>query len=321
MSARRVADQLGTGASFGATRGGVSARRQAMAATTGAPTAGAPDSRLRTLPLTHLVPTRFNPRRAFGTEEDLREFGLKLKKKQLQPAVAVTREAYLELWPDELEHLGSAQYVIANGERRYRGSLAAGLPTLEVVVDDEVARSRADFLDAVLSENNDREDLNPVERAFGIRTMVEQLGGKAKVAEHYEKSAGWVTQQMYLLDLAPELQELVAAGELPVRETRSLVKVPQDQQVQVWRAKVVQRTEEKAQPRPKQKRQRSDPAPRSAESFTAVKPTDARTAPSGEVIPAAFWSDPLWFDQQLRRYMSAENREKLIYLLQASDED
>jgi ParB family chromosome partitioning protein len=296
----RVADELGTGASFGRARG-ISARRQAVAATTGVPTAGAPDSRLRTLPIEQLVPTRFNPRRNFGTEEDLREFGLKLKKKQLQPAVAVTRSAYLALWPDEEASVGNAKYVIANGERRYRGSKAAGLTTLEVVVDDDIARSRADFLDAVLSENNDREDLDPIERALGIKTMVEQLGGKAKVAEHYAKSAGWVTQQMYLLDLSPELQELVSSGELPVRETRSLVKLPLEQQGPAWQARLAEREEERSLPRPSRtKALPSPPEPgaperksQHAETFTAVKnepeppPQQGReTAPAPQTFTA-----------------------------------
>ncbi|MFI9365971.1 ParB/RepB/Spo0J family partition protein [Kitasatospora sp. NPDC053057] len=286
----RVADQLGTGASFARAQGGVSARRQAVAASTGAPTTGAPDSRLRALPLTQLVPTRFNPRRNFGTEEELREFGLKLKKKQLQPAVAVTRDAYLKLWPGEAENIGGALYVIANGERRWRGSRAADVPTLDVVVDDEVATSRADFLDAVLSENNDREDLDPIERALGIRTMVEELDGKAKVAEHYGKSAGWVTQQMYLLDLAPELQELVSSGELPLRETRALAKLPVRQQVDAWRARSAEREEEKAQPRQPRNRQKQSsdadaPGSDAQPGFTAVKKsaTDGAAEASGAV--------------------------------------
>ncbi|MFE9393680.1 ParB/RepB/Spo0J family partition protein [Streptomyces sp. NPDC006784] len=281
----RVADQLGTGASFGRTRGGVSARRQAVAATTGAPTTGAPDSRLRTLPLTQLVPTRFNPRRNFGSEENLLEFGRRLKAKQLQPAVAVTQEAYLALWPDEADAVGEAAYVIANGERRYRASLAIGLPTLEVVIDDEVAQSRGDFLNAILSENNDREDLDPIERALGLQTMVDELGGKAKVAEYYEKSAGWVTQQLYLLDLAPELQELVSSGELPVRETRALVKLPPAEQATAWRTRSAKREEEKAQPKPRlgtrSAEEGSDPnRGQRTKSFTAVKeqPTDSGPA-------------------------------------------
>ncbi|MFE9341136.1 ParB/RepB/Spo0J family partition protein [Streptomyces sp. NPDC007063] len=284
----RVADQLGTGASFGRTRGGVSARRQAVAATTGAPTTGAPDSRLRTLPLTQLVPTRFNPRRNFGSEENLLEFGKRLRAKQLQPAVAVTQEAYLALWPDEADEVGEAAYVIANGERRYRASLAIGLPTLEVVIDDEVAHSRADFLNAILSENNDREDLDPIERALGLQTMVDELGGKTKVAEYYEKSAGWVTQQLYLLDLAPELQELVSSGELPVRETRALVKLPAAEQATAWKTRSAKREEEKAQPKPRREKRPAEAdveldGIQQRDSFTAVK---EQTAGSGSAEPA-----------------------------------
>ncbi|MBO8194924.1 ParB/RepB/Spo0J family partition protein [Streptomyces oryzae] len=345
----RVADQLGTGASFGRTRGGVSARRQAVAATTGAPTTGAPDSRLRTLPLTQLVPTRFNPRRNFGSQEDLREFGQRLKAKQLQPAVAVSREAYLKLWPDEADAVGDAAYVIANGERRYRASQATGLPTLEVVVDDEVARSRGDFLNAILSENNDREDLDPIERAQGVQTMVDELGGKAKVAEYYGKSAGWVTQQTYLLNLVPELQELVSSGALPVRETRTLVKLPATEQVAAWEARSAKREEEKAQPKPRRKRRDGatdtvdsgaqdttgftavkdtadggEPAPGS-EGFTAVKPgqasqdsklplPDQRPSTSGtrEDIP---WDDPDALCDLLVRKMARPDRVALTKLL------
>ncbi|WP_328891944.1 ParB/RepB/Spo0J family partition protein [Streptomyces sp. NBC_00316] len=264
------AGQLGTGR-FGSTQG-VSARRQAVAAATGAVTVGAPDSRLRTIPLDQLVPTRFNPRRNFGSDEDLLDFGLKLKKKQLQPAVAVTREAYLKLWEGEADSVGTARYVIANGERRYRGSQAAGIGTLEVVIDDDVAKSRADFLDAVLSENNDREDLDPIERALGIQTMVDELGGKAKVAEHYGKSGGWVTQQMYLLNLAPELQALVSSGDLPVRETRTLVKLPHDDQLRAWHDRALEREEERERPRIRRSTEQAPTPPTAAhDGFTAVK--------------------------------------------------
>ncbi|MFJ5926571.1 ParB/RepB/Spo0J family partition protein [Kitasatospora sp. NPDC092948] len=286
-------DKLGTGSAFARTQGGVSARRQAVAASTGAATAGAPDSRLCALPLAQLVPTRFNPRRNFGTSEELREFGLRLKRKQLQPAVAVTREAYLALWPSEAEVIGTAIYVIANGERRWRGSREAENPTLDVLVDDEIAKSRADFLDAVLAENNDREDLDPIERAIGIRTMVEELGGKAKVAEHYEKSAGWVTQQMYLLDLVPDLQELVSSGELPLRETRTLVKLPASEQMDAWRVRTAEREEEKAQPRPPRKPRTQPTAAKPPntpveQSFTAVKAatSEGAAASAAAVEPA-----------------------------------
>ncbi|MFI9778598.1 ParB/RepB/Spo0J family partition protein [Streptomyces sp. NPDC051956] len=286
-------DQLG-GGRFGNTQTRpVSARRQAVAEATGVATTGAPDSRLQTLPLEQLVPTRFNPRRNFGTDEDLKEFGRKLEVKQLQPAVAVTREAYLKLWEEEADAVGTHRYVIANGERRFRASQVAGLGTLEVIVDDTLAASRATFLDAVLSENNDREDLDPVEQAIGIQTMVEQLGGKARVAEHFGKSAGWVTQQLYLLKLAPELQDLVSAGVLPVRETRDLVKLPVEEQATAWANRLAARAEEKLAPAdPVEPRRDLSPSAPTAPVFTAVKnpQTEPPTAPTEPAQPAPFFT-------------------------------
>ncbi|MGW0948470.1 ParB/RepB/Spo0J family partition protein [Streptomyces sp. NPDC002623] len=195
---------------------------------------GKSDPLLLSLPLSKLVPTRFNPRRRFGTEEELREFGEKLAREQLQPAVVVSRAAYLKLWPEEAEHVGDASYVIANGERRYRASRIVGRPTIEVVHKEDVASSRAAFLDAVQSENNDRADLDPIERALGIDIMVTQLGGADQVAVYYGKTKGWVSQQRKLLKLTPDLQDLVSVGELPIRVARDIAGLPQEVQATAW---------------------------------------------------------------------------------------
>jgi len=227
-------------------------RRTSLASLAGAKVDTVPgqsDPLLLALPLDTMVPTRFNPRRNFGTDEALREFGQILTRRQLQPAVVVSRAAYLKLWPDEANNVGSAPYVVANGERRLRASRAVGRTTLDVVHNEGVAESKATFLDAVLSENNDREDLDPIERAFGIETMVTELGGADAVAAHYGKTKGWVSQQRKLLKLAPQMQALVSAGELPVRVARDIAGLPADEQAGAWAAEQRQREEAKAMPR------------------------------------------------------------------------
>lgn len=254
---------------------------------------GRSDPLLLTLPLAKLVPTRFNPRRNFGTDEDLRTFGLVLKKRQLQPAVVVSRAAYLKLWPDEAESVGNTPYVIANGERRFRASKAVGLETLNVVHNEAVAASRADFLDAVLSENNDREDLDPIERALGIETMVKELGGADKVADHYGKSKGWVSQQRALLKLAPDLQDLVSAGEMPIRVARSIAKLPSpDEQRAEWDAEQTRRAEPKA-PRPHtQAPSTSEAAPQRQAPKQAADPVPSPRAEPREVSRSAGPPEP-----------------------------
>ncbi|MFD4795928.1 ParB/RepB/Spo0J family partition protein [Streptomyces anulatus] len=248
---------------------------------------GQSDPLLLTLPLANLVPTRFNPRRNFGTDDDLKAFGLILKRRQLAPAVVVSRAAYLKLWPDEEPEVGTAQYVIANGERRYRGSLAAGLTTLNVVHNEDVAKTRADFLDAILSENNDREDLDPIERALGIETMVAELGGADQVAAHYGKTKGWVSQQRKLLKLTPELQGLVSAREMPVRVARDIAGLPAGEQAAAWTAETLRRQE----PKPAiQRRGKPSAAPDAAPAESTPvyrgKPADAPDgSPQGD-LPA-----------------------------------
>jgi ParB family chromosome partitioning protein len=202
---------------------------------------GKSDPTLLTVPLDRLHCTRFNPRRNFGTDDELREFGEKLKKEQLQPAVVVSRAAYLRLWPDEAERVGTASYVIANGERRYRASQLVGRGALEVVQREDVAASRADFLDAVQSENNDRKDLDPIERAIAIETMVTELGGADQVAVYYNKTKGWVSQQRKLLKLTPALQDLVTAGEMPVRVARDIAGLPPEVQATAWQEELERR--------------------------------------------------------------------------------
>ncbi|MGW0836552.1 ParB/RepB/Spo0J family partition protein [Streptomyces prunicolor] len=253
---------------------------------------GQSDLLLLSLPLDKLIPTRFNPRRRFGTDEELKEFGQKLAKKQLQPAVVVSRAAYLKLWPDEAERVGSVPYVIANGERRWRASQIVGRPTIDVVHNEDVAKSRADFLDAVQSENNDRENLDPVERAIGIETMVSELGGADQVAAYYDKSKGWVSQQRKLLKLTPELQDLVSVGEMPVRVARDIAGLRQADQAAAWQAEVEARAVAKAAPRAPRKpaprpvptlvQERAEPDP-----FTAVnqEPTDTGSPQEPDATP------------------------------------
>ncbi|MEU2873009.1 ParB/RepB/Spo0J family partition protein [Streptomyces olivoreticuli] len=242
---------------------------------------GQSDPLLLTLPLDKLVPTRFNPRRNFGTEDDLKDFGQKLSKRQLQPAVVVSRVAYLKLWPEEAGRVGSASYVIANGERRYRASQAAGRTILRVEHNEDVAKSRADFLDAVLSENNDREDLDPIERALGIETMVKELGGADKVAKHYGKTPGWVSQQRKLLKLTDELQALVSSGGIPVRVARDIAGLPATEQQAAWEAEQQRRVAAQRSPRPKRARKSAELAP---SRFTAVNREELASA-SEQVTP------------------------------------
>ncbi|AXK34661.1 plasmid partitioning protein [Streptomyces armeniacus] len=226
-----VADQLGTGASFGRARNGRSARGRAKAVAQG----DIPTYELVRLPLHEVSPTPLNPRRNFGTAEDMTRFGEELRHAQLAACVAVTADAYLTLWPEHREKIGDVAHVLVNGERRFRSALHVGLDGLDFVVRDDLAATREDFIDHLLKENLEREDFDVIERARGVQQMVEVCeqddpsGARARAARRLQRDRSWVTNQLALLRLPLEIQVMLSKGELPERDGRLLARYAKDQ--------------------------------------------------------------------------------------------
>jgi ParB family chromosome partitioning protein len=208
------------------------------------------------LRVSQIAATPLNPRQNFGSPQDLSDLGESMRVRQLQPVVAVSRTAYLKLWPDHEERIGAADYVLANGERRYRAAIHVGLDALDVLIREEVGDSRASFLDAVLSENLDRKNFDPIEEAQAVETMVQECGTAKAAAAQFRRHETWVSQRRALLRLTPELQEGVRSGELPVRIARSIASLPPGDQAPAWRKTRAQQAEE-TQRRTAERRARS----------------------------------------------------------------
>lgn len=228
----KAADRLGTGSSFGNVPRGLSARGRAKAVTQG----DVPAYELVRLRLNEVAPTPLNPRRNFGTKEELTRFGEELRAAQLAACVAVSRDAYLSLWPDHENEVGDASHILVNGERRYRSAAQVGLDTLDFVVRDELAASRETFINHLLKENLDRADFDIIERARGINELVEVCaeesvrGARARAAENLGKDRSWITHQLSLLELPEAIQQMLSSGDLPERDGRLLVRHLKDHQ-------------------------------------------------------------------------------------------
>ncbi|MFC9892583.1 ParB/RepB/Spo0J family partition protein [Nocardia sp. NPDC127579] len=198
-----------------------------------------------TAPLADLVANPRNPREGERNLEDLES----IAEIQLQPALAVTRAAYLALWPEDEPELGTAKLVIINGCRRLAAAQKYGRDTLEFVVKDEVAASRASLRTAAIRENVERENLDVIEEARAVEALVADSGTAAAAAAALGKTEAWVSQRRALLKLTPQLQQKLRAGELAIRVARSLALVPAEEQVARWRAAL----DKADQPRPERK--------------------------------------------------------------------
>ena len=126
-------------------------------------------------------------------------------------------------WSAEL-----SKWVIIAGERRWRATRRAGLPTLDCVfVDGEL--SRGELLTQQLIENLLREDLRPVEEAKAFRELLALNDWTGKqLADALRVPASKVTRSLALLELPDDLQEQVEAGQLPARGAYEIAKLGDD---------------------------------------------------------------------------------------------
>ncbi|MFF1298095.1 MULTISPECIES: hypothetical protein [unclassified Streptomyces] len=264
------------------------------------------DGRLYRVPIGRLAPNLVNPRTDFGTEDDLIDFGKSLARRQNQPCPVVSRSAYLKLWPDHAAKIGDVDYVLVCGERRYRAATAVGLPGLDCVANDDFARDRKAFMEAVVSENVDRQNFDAIEEAYAVRALVAEFGSNRAVAQHFERADGWITQRILLTHLAKEAQDLVRQKAIPLDAARSLGKLARDNewaagdQLAWWQEEQERRAaasagrraartgqQPAAPPTPSQVRPEPSPEP---ESFTAVKLDPA--PPAQEPYPEQAAVDP-----------------------------
>ncbi len=101
--------------------------------------------------------------------------------------------------PIVVSPLSNGRYSIVAGERRWRACRMAGLYEVPVIVKDA---SKQELMEIALIENLQREDLNPVEEAFGYRSLIESFGlTQEEVAVRMGKSRSAVTNALRLLNL------------------------------------------------------------------------------------------------------------------------
>ncbi|MFJ3793939.1 ParB/RepB/Spo0J family partition protein [Kitasatospora sp. NPDC090091] len=166
------------------------------------------------------IPTeqcRFNPRnpRDLGDLSDLDSVDVSdlesIAVKQLQSCLAVTRDAYLKLWPDDEFQLGPEpnSVVIISGNRRLAGAMKYGQPQLIVVVDDSHAESKAALLRAAYDENTSRKDFDPIEEARALVSIVAQYASAREAAAVEGWSPTVISHRKNLLKLHPTLQQMV----------------------------------------------------------------------------------------------------------------
>ncbi len=168
------------------------------------------DGAPRTLKLSQLQPGRYQPRTRMD-EGSLYELAESIKSQGIMQPVLVR----------PLNGGTGGRYEIIAGERRFRAARLAGLDELPVLVKpvpDEAAAVMA------LIENIQREDLNPLEEAQGLKRLVDEFKlTHEQAAQAVGRSRSAASNLLRLLNLAAPVQQMLMAGDLEMGHARALL--------------------------------------------------------------------------------------------------
>ena len=168
------------------------------------------DPRIETLPLREIEPDPGQPRKTFD-DETLAELSASIAEHGLLQPIAVRPKP-------------SGGYLIVAGERRWRASRMAGLTEVPVIVKD-VTDEQA--MELALVENLQREDLDPVEEAVGIRELMTRCDlTQEQAARKLGKSRSALANSLRLLSLPETVLELLKSGFITIGHAKVVLGLP-----------------------------------------------------------------------------------------------
>lgn len=167
-----------------------------------------PNEIVQNLKIREIEPNRDQPRRIFD-EESLDELASSIERYGvIQPIIVAKKEDY---------------YQIVAGERRWRASKKAGLTEIPAIIRENDERKNKEI---ALIENLQREDLNPIEKARGIKKLMEDYElTQQKASEILGMSRSALANSVRLLNLDERVIKLAMEGKLTEGHCRALMAV------------------------------------------------------------------------------------------------
>ena len=155
-----------------------------------------------------IEPNKEQPRKKFN-EEDLNNLSDSIKQYGvIQPIIVTKKEGY---------------YEIVAGERRWRAAKKAGLDKIPCLVRTENEQTNREI---ALIENIQRKNLNPIEKAMGLRRLLDDYNlTQQELADKLGMSRSALTNNVRILNLDPRVIKLVMENDLTERHCRALLRI------------------------------------------------------------------------------------------------
>ena len=172
---------------------------------------------LRELPVSNLVPGKYQPRTRMD-KAALEELAQSVKDRGIVQPILV-------------REVTGGTFEIVAGERRWRAAQIAGLTTVPALVRD-IPDEQA--LGIGLIENIQRENLNAIEEAAGIKRLIDEFKlTHETAAQAVGRSRAAVSNLLRLLELAKPVQEMLMDAKLDMGHARALLALSKAKQVEL----------------------------------------------------------------------------------------
>ena len=170
---------------------------------------------ISTLGINEVEPNRDQPRRVFD-EKALEELSKSIEQNGI-------------IQPLLVRPMLDGSYQLVAGERRWRAARMAGLTEVPVTIREMTDEEASVF---ALIENLQREDLNPVEEAQGLKSLIETYGfTQEETADRVGKSRVAVTNTLRLLKLPASVLKLLNEGKLTAGHCRALLSLDDEKEM------------------------------------------------------------------------------------------
>ncbi len=167
------------------------------------------ESKTNKLPLSDIVPNKFQPRKNFD-EENLADLTNSIKERGvIQPIIVRNSSSNI------------SKFEIIAGERRWLAARKAGLHEIPVVVTDADDLKSLEF---AIVENVQRHDLNPLEEAQGYKRLIDDFSyDQEKVSKFIGKSRSYITNSLRILNLPNDVLQFIEEKKLSTGHAKILV--------------------------------------------------------------------------------------------------
>ena len=166
------------------------------------------DSDIKNIAISEIRSNPFQPRKTFN-QEKLEELAESIKAHGLFQPIIVKKSI--------------KGYELVAGERRTKAAALAGFDKIPAIVRDFTDE---EMMEVALLENIQREDLNPIEEAEALDSIIKKSGmTQEELAQKISKSRSYITNFIGIVSLPEEVKELVRSGKLSMAHARILSKM------------------------------------------------------------------------------------------------